>query len=71
MEHRCPDCGVSTEPVEFGMSDAWKPHVRTDETREGLLGKLGMNERQEVETVMCPECGLLRFYADIEAEEAY
>ncbi|MFC7142058.1 hypothetical protein ACFQMA_19755 [Halosimplex aquaticum] len=53
------------------MSDAWKPHVRTDETREGLLGKLGMNERQEVETVMCPECGLLRFYADIEAEEAY
>ncbi len=60
------------EEVEFGMNDAWNPpHVRTDEKREGLLGKLGMSERKEVETVMCPECGLLRLYADIETEEAY
>ncbi|WP_459194753.1 hypothetical protein [Halosimplex sp. J119] len=71
MDHRCPDCGVSMESVEFGMNDAWQPHVKTEEKREGLLGKLGMNERQEVETVMCPECGLVRFYADIEADDPY
>ncbi len=41
---RCPDCGVSLEPVKFGMNDAWKPYVKTSERREGLLGSLGMNE---------------------------
>ena len=69
-DQRCPDCGVSMEEVEFGMSDAWNPHVRTGEKREGLLGKLGMSETADVATLMCPECGLLRFYADIDDEEA-
>jgi hypothetical protein len=53
------------ETVEFGMSDAWSAYVKTGEKREGLLGKLGMNERAEVDTLMCPECGLLRFFADV------
>lgn len=65
-DDRCPDCGVTMETVEFGMSDAWNAYVKTGEKREGLLGKLGMNERAEVDTLMCPECGLLRFFADVE-----
>jgi rubredoxin len=63
MERRCPDCGVTMETVEFGMNDAWNPHVKTDERRSGLLGKLGAKETNDVQTVACPECGLLRFYA--------
>lgn len=55
------------ESVEFGMSDAWHPHVKTGEKSEGLLGTLGVNERKEVTTVMCPECGLLRHYVDVES----
>jgi rRNA maturation protein Nop10 len=63
---RCPDCGVTLEPVKFGMSDAWKPYVKTSERREGLLGSLGMNEKKEVETTMCPECGRLLFHAKLD-----
>ena len=70
-DHRCPDCGVSMEPVKFGMTDATKPYIRTDEQREGILGKLGLTEKQDVTTVMCPECGLLRFYAETVEEAPY
>ena len=66
MEHRCPDCSVTMEEVEFSMGDAWNAHVRTDEKQTGLLGKLGMNERKDLTTVMCPECGLVRHYAEFE-----
>jgi len=66
MQHRCPDCGVTMADVKFGMADAWNPYVNTGEKRTGLLGKLGVNERQEVTPVMCPECGLIRHYADLE-----
>jgi len=64
QQRRCPDCGVSMEEVEFGMSDAWNPHVKTGESREGWLGKLGFDEHKDVQTVACPECGLLRQYVD-------
>lgn len=49
--------------VEFGMSDAWNPHVRTGESKGGILGSLGMNETRDVASLLCPECGLLRLYA--------
>lgn len=51
------------DAVEFGMSDAWNPHVRTGESREGILGSLGMNETRDVASLLCSECGLLRLYA--------
>jgi hypothetical protein len=54
------------EQVKFGMADAWNPYVNTGEKRAGLLGKIGMNERRDVTTYMCPECGLLRQYVDLE-----
>ncbi len=63
---RCPDCSVTLEPVKFGMADAWKPHVKTEERREGLLGSLGMNETKSVQTRMCPECGRLLFHAELD-----
>lgn len=66
MNERCSDCGVTLEPVEFGMQDAWKPHVRTGEKKEGLLGKLGVDEQTPVDAGMCPECGLVRLYADLD-----
>ncbi len=65
-DQRCQDCGVSLEAVEFSMGDTWNPHVKTGEKRQGLLGKLEMNERADVETFMCPECGRLQFFADVE-----
>ncbi|WP_227353566.1 hypothetical protein [Haladaptatus salinisoli] len=63
---RCSDCGVTLETVKFGMNDAWSPHVKTSERREGLLGSLGMSEKREVQARMCPECGRLSFYAKLD-----
>jgi hypothetical protein len=48
------------------MGDAWNPHVRTGEKRDGLLGKLGALRGKNLTTVMCPECGLVRHYAELE-----
>lgn len=53
------------ESAEFRMCDAKNPKIKTENDAEGLLGKFGVNESREVESFVCPECGLLRFYADI------
>ncbi|QSX00084.1 hypothetical protein [Haloterrigena alkaliphila] len=34
--------------------------------RDGLLGKLGIGNTAGIDAVCCPECGLLRLYADLE-----
>jgi hypothetical protein len=50
--------------VEMQTGGGYKTQILTGESREGWLGKLGVNERKEVETLACPECGLLRQYVD-------
>lgn len=66
MDRRCPDCGVAMGEVEFEMSNAYQPKVKLPERDEGILGSLGVKERRRVATWMCPDCGLLRFYADLD-----
>jgi hypothetical protein len=44
-----------------------EPRVKTDETRDGLLGSLGMNETRDVASLLCPGCGRLRLYAETDA----
>jgi hypothetical protein len=39
--------------------------VVSEENREGILGKLGMNQTYGTETLVCPECGLVGLYADL------
>lgn len=66
MVRRCPDCGVEMGEVDFRMSNAYQPHVKLPERSEGILGSLGVKERRDVTAFMCPDCGLLRFYADVQ-----
>lgn len=66
MKRRCPDDGVEMGEVEFRMSNAYQPNVKLPERSEGILGSLGVKERRDVTTFMCPECGLIRFYAEVE-----
>ncbi|MFC7177499.1 hypothetical protein [Halosegnis marinus] len=66
MERRCPDCGVTMEPITLKSNGGYELQAVSDENRGGILGSLGMKERLDLETVACPECGLVRLYAGAE-----
>lgn len=68
MDVDCPDCAVGMKQVQFetGVDGEHRPSVRTEKKRPGLLGQLGLHERKPVITLMCPDCGLLRQYADVD-----
>lgn len=64
-EKRCPDCGVTMDTgTLIGSADRETVRLRTDESAGGVLGKLGMNETLPVDAWACPECGLVRPYAE-------
>lgn len=71
MDRRCPDCEVTMAEVKFGMkvsaNDAWDPYVKTGESRGGILGALGAKQKHDIDPHLCPECGLVRFYADLDS----
>lgn len=70
---RCPDCGVKLETVEFNTAEGGG-YVEVNNYQEELLQSLGVvdtmsldgKERLDVHTKMCPNCGLLRLYADVD-----
>ncbi|MFP8952026.1 hypothetical protein ACLI4Z_03495 [Natrialbaceae archaeon A-arb3/5] len=64
-ERRCPDCGVRMESAQVRSNDGARLVLDTGR-RDGMLGKLGISETERVESVCCPECGLVRLYADLE-----
>lgn len=66
-EKRCPDCGVGmSEGTLIGSANRETVQLRTDEAAGGVLGKLGVKETLSIDSWACPECGLLRLYADAE-----
>jgi rubredoxin len=67
-DQRCPDCGVTMEAMKLRSGGGYNLQFVSDETREGILGKLGMNQQYDAETHVCPECGLSRTYADLEED---
>ncbi|WP_254761440.1 hypothetical protein [Natrinema marinum] len=64
-QRRCPDCGVTMEPVTVRDGEGMRPSIATGK-REGLLGKIGFESTTKLRGVCCPECGLVRLYADVE-----
>ncbi len=64
-QRRCPDCGVTMEQVSVRDGEGMKPSIATGK-RDGLLGKIGMRNTTKLQGVCCPECGLVRLYADLE-----
>ncbi|AEH36653.1 hypothetical protein [Halopiger xanaduensis] len=65
-QRRCPDCGVTMEPVPVRDGESMRLSIATGE-REGLLGKLGLKQRAKLQGVCCPECRLVRLYAEDDA----
>ena len=64
-DRRCPDCGVTMEGMTLRSTGGHNLQVVSEENREGILGKLGMNQTYGTETLVCPECGLVGLYADL------
>jgi len=64
---RCPDCSVTMEAMDL-QSGGHYARFRSDENREGILGKLGAAQMYDAEAFVCPECGLSRIYADLDGE---
>ncbi|WP_162224385.1 hypothetical protein [Halorussus amylolyticus] len=64
VDPRCPDCGVTMERTKIQTGDGFGLSVKTGEKAGGLLGSLGVNKSLDVSPRMCPECGLVRLYAE-------
>ena len=62
--HRCPDCDVAMERVDYSTADAAgaTARARIDDPRES--GTLGVGGKTYLEAYLCADCGLVRFYAD-------
>jgi uncharacterized protein with PIN domain len=60
---RCPDCDVALEAADLftGQGDL---KVRTEAESDDVLAAVGVTKALEVEPRRCPECGLVRFYAE-------
>ncbi|WP_226480087.1 hypothetical protein [Natrinema amylolyticum] len=63
-QRRCPDCGVTMESVPVRDTEGMSLSIATGK-RDGLLGKIGLRNTTKLQGVCCPECGLVRLYADV------
>ncbi|MFC6724470.1 hypothetical protein ACFQE1_08800 [Halobium palmae] len=61
---RCPDCGVGLEAMDVQTGDGFKLYLVTNEPKPGILGGLGAKEKLRPTVYVCPECGLVRLYAE-------
>ncbi|WP_157972742.1 hypothetical protein [Haloprofundus halophilus] len=62
MAPRCPDCDVSMEGVNHETTYNGDG-IRVD-SGGGILGALDL-KGSYVDAMLCPDCGLVRFYADV------
>ena len=61
---RCPDCGVTLEEMKLQTTDGFGVRLVTNERKSGILGGLGAKEKLKPTVYVCPECGLVRTYAE-------
>lgn len=63
MARRCPDCDVAMEPRSYTTSFQGDGILLRE--RGGLLGRVGLRG-ERAEAFVCPDCGLVRFYVDVD-----
>jgi hypothetical protein len=47
-------------------ASGYKMRFVSEESADGILGNLGVNQKFNADAFVCPECGLARLYADLE-----
>ncbi|UPW00688.1 hypothetical protein M0R88_00960 [Halorussus gelatinilyticus] len=60
---RCPDCDLPLEEVQYD-TNAGRNKIRLNYRDGGILSKLGVTSNTYAYAYVCPECGLVRFYAE-------
>lgn len=59
----CPDCDVALESVQYDANQRGNK-IRIVDNDGGILTKLGLTGGTYAYGYLCPECGLVRFYAE-------
>lgn len=60
---QCPDCEVALEEADL-FTGQGELKVRTEVDGDDVLAAVGVAEARDVRPKLCPECGLVRFYAE-------
>lgn len=60
---RCPDCDVVLEGVQYDANHRGNK-MRIYDDDGGILSRLGLTSNTYAYGYVCPECGLVRFYAE-------
>ncbi|MFC4448171.1 MULTISPECIES: hypothetical protein [Halorussus] len=63
VDARCPDCDVALEEADL-FTGQGEFRVRTETEADDVLAAVGVAKALEVTPRRCPECGLVRFYAE-------
>lgn len=61
----CPDCDVELEAADL-FTGQGEFRVRTEVGSDDVLAAVGVTKALDVSPRRCPECGLVRLYADEE-----
>jgi hypothetical protein len=62
-EARCPDCDVSLEEADL-FTGQGEFRIRTEAESDDVLAAVGVTKTLDVRPHRCPDCGLVRFYAE-------
>lgn len=64
MTKTCTDCDGVMERAKV-TSGGYRFYIET-ERDGGILDSLGLNKNAQVQTFVCKDCGLIKFYAEEE-----
>ncbi|MFC4552689.1 MULTISPECIES: hypothetical protein [Halorussus] len=62
-EGHCPDCDVTLEEADL-FTGKGEFRVRTEAEGDDVLAAVGVTTARDVTPKRCPECGLVRLYAE-------
>jgi hypothetical protein len=62
-EAHCPDCDVALEAADL-FTGQGEFRVRTESEGDDVLAAVGVTKTLDVTPRRCPECGLVRLYAE-------
>lgn len=63
-ERYCSDCDVQMEQTNVTAEGVGDLYIET-ERDGGILDRLGVEQHTPLSALLCPECGVTQFYADL------